>query len=180
MMRRILPYLLSLLTLLGISACIPQGNMGGGHDDGQEVVLHNPDELDDLDFSDSEPLAPKRNETETVKVKKNGQYTDKVRVAEYIHKYGHLPDNFITKREAQDLGWESSKGNLNKVAPGMSIGGDKFGNYEGQLPKAKGRKYYECDIDYKSGRRGAKRIIYSSDGLIFYTDDHYNSFTQLY
>ena len=113
-------------------------------------------------------------------VKENGTYTDKERVALYIHTYGHLPDNYITKAEAQKLGWDNTQGNLKKVAPGKSIGGDYFGNYEEQLPKAKKRKYYECDIDYKSGKRNAKRIIFSNDGLIFYTGDHYKTFQQLY
>lgn len=62
----------------------------------------------------------------------------------------------------------------------MSIGGDHFGNYEGQLPEAKGRSYKECDIDYEGGYRGGIRIIFSNDGLIYYTDDHYNTFTLLY
>ena len=113
-------------------------------------------------------------------VSENGTYTDKEHVALYIHTYGHLPDNYITKAEAQNLGWDNTQGNLKKVAPGKSIGGDYFGNYEGQLPKAKKRKYYECDIDYKSGKRNAKRIIFSNDGLIFYTSDHYKTFQQLY
>ena len=111
---------------------------------------------------------------------KNGSYTSKKDVALYIHTYGELPENFITKKEAEELGWDSYRGNLWDVAPGKSIGGSYFGNYEGLLPSKKGRKYYECDIDYNGGRRGAKRIIYSNDGLIFYTDDHYKSFEQLY
>jgi guanyl-specific ribonuclease Sa len=120
------------------------------------------------------------NDAGKIKVKEQGQYTDKERVALYIHTYGHLPDNYITKAEAQKLGWDNTLGNLKKVAPGKSIGGDRFGNYEGQLPKANKRKYFECDIDYKSGKRNAKRIVFSNDGLIFYTDDHYKTFQQLY
>lgn len=110
----------------------------------------------------------------------NGEYTSKEEVALYIHLYNHLPSNYITKSEAQDLGWDSSKGNLNKVAPGKSIGGDKFGNREGLLPKKEGRVYYECDIDYKKGSRNAKRIVFSNDGLIYYTEDHYESYELLY
>ena len=115
-----------------------------------------------------------------VSVDEDGTYTSKDEVAAYIHAYGHLPSNFITKKEAKALGWVSNQGNLGEVAPGKSIGGDYFGNYEGQLPEKKGRSYYECDIDSTGGYRGAKRIIYSSDGLIFYTEDHYNTFEQLY
>ncbi len=112
-------------------------------------------------------------------VKEEGEYTSAPEVAAYIHAYGHLPDNYITKKEAEELGWNG--GSLEPYAPGKSIGGDRFGNYEGLLPGKKGRKYYECDIDTPGkSTRGAKRIIYSDDGLIYYTDDHYASFSLLY
>lgn len=113
-------------------------------------------------------------------IREDGFYTGKEDVALYIHTFGHLPDNFLTKDEAEDLGWVSNKGNLWKVTDHMSIGGDYFGNYEKKLPQQKGRKYYECDINYNGGTRGAERIIFSNDGLIFYTEDHYNTFEQLY
>lgn len=111
--------------------------------------------------------------------KEEPTYTSMEDVALYIHENGHLPSNFLSKKEAQDLGWIASQGNLWEVAPGMSIGGDIFQNREGLLPEEKGRVYYECDIDYEGGKRGAKRIVYSNDGLIFYTDDHYNSFREI-
>lgn len=110
----------------------------------------------------------------------DGSYTTKEDVAEYIHTYGHLPSNFITKKEAKTLGWVNSEGNLDEVAPGMSIGGDYFGNYEGLLPEADDRDYYECDIDFDGTYRNAKRIVFSNDGLIYYTEDHYESFELLY
>lgn len=113
-------------------------------------------------------------------VTEDGTYTSKEEVAEYLHQFNHLPDNYITKREAQDLGWVASKGNLWKVAPGKSIGGDRFGNYEGLLPTASKRKYFECDIDFDGKYRNAKRIIFSNDGLIYYTEDHYETFELLY
>ena len=119
-------------------------------------------------------------QTDKKSIDEDGEYNDKNCVALYIHTFNKLPKNYITKSEAQKLGWDSMKGNLNKVAPGKSIGGDRFGNYEGQLPKAKGRQYYECDIDYKKGKRNAKRIIFSNDGLVFFTKDHYKTFEQLY
>lgn len=106
-------------------------------------------------------------------------YSDKEHVAAYLRAFGHLPPNYITKNEAEALGWENRLGNLWKVAPGMSIGGDRFGNYEGQLPTAKGRKYFECDIDFDGGHRNSKRIIFSNDGLIFYTEDHYTTFEEI-
>ncbi len=107
-------------------------------------------------------------------------YSDPYDVADYIHLYGELPPNFITKDEAKDWGWISSEGNLWEVAPGMSIGGDRFGNREKLLPEANGRRWYECDVNYEGGFRGAERILYSNDGLIYYTDDHYESFTAIY
>lgn len=109
----------------------------------------------------------------------NGTYTSKEEVSLYIHTYGELPDNYITKDEAYDLGWNNKKGNLWDVAEGKSIGGDEFGNYEGNLPEANGRQYYECDIDYEGGYRNSKRIIYSNDGLIYYTEDHYETFEEI-
>ena len=115
-----------------------------------------------------------------INVNEEDYYTSKEEVAVYIHQFGHLPDNFITKKEAKALGWVSSEGNLDDVAPGKSIGGDYFGNYEELLPVKKGRSYYECDIDFDGRYRGAKRIIFSNDGLIFYTEDHYESFEQLW
>ena len=117
---------------------------------------------------------------ETSPIDEDGSYTGKEEVALYIHTYGHLPSNFITKDEAELLGWESSEGNLDEVAPGKSIGGDRFGNYEELLPDENGRKYYECDINYDGGYRGSERIIYSNDGLIYYTNDHYETFEMLY
>ena len=113
-------------------------------------------------------------------VEEDQEYSDKEHVALYIHEFNHLPPNYISKQEAESLGWIASKGNLWKVAPGKSIGGSHFGNYEGQLPKKKGRKYYECDIDFNGKYRNAKRIIYSNDGLVYYTDDHYETFELLY
>lgn len=113
------------------------------------------------------------------KLDRNGSYTSRDDVALYIHQYGKLPGNFITKAEAQKLGW--SGGSLEKYAPGKSIGGNRFGNYEGKLPKKSGRTYTECDIDTRgASARGAKRIVFSNDGLIYYTNDHYNTFTLLY
>ncbi|MBO7407268.1 MAG: hypothetical protein J6V14_06515 [Clostridia bacterium] len=112
----------------------------------------------------------------------DGVYTSKNDVALYIHTYGKLPKNYITKTEAQNVyGW-SGNGNdkLENYAPGKTIGGDKFGNREGLLPKKSGRQYYECDIDTMGKVRGTKRIVYSNDGLIYYTEDHYESYTLLY
>ena len=112
-------------------------------------------------------------------VTEDGIYDSRDEVALYIHLYGHLPDNYITKNEAQALGWTG--GSLEPYAPGKCIGGGYFGNYEGLLPKKQGRTYTECDIDTMGARsRGSRRIVFSNDGLIYYTGDHYVSFTLLY
>lgn len=109
----------------------------------------------------------------------NGSYTTKEDVALYLHQFGHLPPNFITKKEAQALGW--SGGSLEPYAPGKCIGGSQFGNFEGLLPKAPGRYYTECDVNtLGKSKRGAERIVFSNDGLIFYSGDHYESFELLY
>ena len=108
----------------------------------------------------------------------DGSYTTKEDVCAYLLQYGHLPSNFITKKQAEALGWPG--GSLEPYAPGKCIGGDRFGNYEGKLPKAKGRTWTECDINTLGKRsRGAERIIFSNDGLIYYTGDHYDSFELL-
>lgn len=105
-------------------------------------------------------------------------YTTKEEVAAYIRAYGRPPDNYITKKEARALGWQG--GSVQAYAPGKSIGGDVFGNFEGLLPRKKGRVYYECDIDtLGAADRGAKRIVFSNDGLIFYSGDHYQTFEQV-
>lgn len=118
--------------------------------------------------------------SETPAIEEDGHYTSKDEVALYIHTYGRLPGNYIRKNDAMDLGWDASKGNLWDVTDEMSIGGDRFGNREGLLPDEGGRQWYEADIDYEGGYRNALRIVYSNDGLIYYTDDHYESFEKLY
>ena len=159
---RLLSLLLSLLLILGglsLTAC-------------SEILT---DALDlAVDLMEEEIVLP----TEGSPIDEDGWYTDKEHVALYLWTYHRLPDNFMTKAQARNLGWES--GSLEKYAPGCAIGGDRFGNYEGQLPEKKGRTWYECDTGYKGKKRGATRLLFSSDGLYYYTDDHYNTFTQMY
>lgn len=124
-------------------------------------------------------------EKDNIDVVETGNYTDKDHVSLYIITYHRLPSNYITKDEAKKMGWDSSKGNLWDVTDKKSIGGDVYRNYEELLPTIQNRIYYECDIDYVGGHRNGKRIIYASDfdmsvGCIYYTDDHYNSFSKLY
>ena len=134
---------------------------------------------EELPEEEPEPIPEPEPEPEEPAIDENGSYDDRDNVALYIYTYGKLPPNYISKADAQDLGWEG--GSVERYAPGKCIGGSKFGNYEGLLPKKSGRQYYECDIDTLGGSsRGAKRIVYSNDGLIYYTDDHYESFTLLY
>ncbi len=127
-----------------------------------------------------DPIHPMNDATAESRMDEAGRYSDPDDVAAYLHEYGKLPSNFITKREAAALGWKSSEGNLWEVTDQLSIGGDTFGNREGRLPSAAGRKWYECDVNYTGGYRGAERIVYSNDGLIYYTDDHYETFTLLF
>ena len=112
-------------------------------------------------------------------ISKDGWYDSMEEVAIYLTFFDKLPGNYITKREAQNLGWDNRKGNLWSVAEGCSIGGDRFGNYEGILPDQKGRKWTECDIDFDGGYRNGQRIVFSNDGLIYYTGDHYQTFDEV-
>ena len=113
-----------------------------------------------------------------VKISEDDIYDTKDEVALYIYTFHHLPDCYMTKKEARKRGW--SGGALNRTIKGKCIGGDGFGNFEGLLPET-GEDYYECDIDTMNAKsRGAKRIIYTLDGDVWYTEDHYESFEQLY
>lgn len=125
-----------------------------------------------------EPVESTTPAVEVPVLDENGSYTTMEDVALYIYTYHKLPKNFITKKQAQALGWPG--GNLEPYAPGKCIGGDRFGNYEELLPT--NHNYTECDIDTLGAKsRGAKRIVFSNDySLIYYTDDHYESFTLLY
>lgn len=125
------------------------------------------------------PVVPDEPPIQTEVLDEFGIYTTKEDVAQYLVTYNRLPDNFITKKQAESLGWTG--GGLDDYAPNKCIGGDYFGNYEELLPTEKGRKYYECDIDTLNKKsRGSKRIIFSNDGYIYYTADHYETFELLY
>ena len=117
--------------------------------------------------------------TNVVEISRDGEYTSKEDVAAYVRKFsGALPKNFITKNRARELGGQG--GPLEPYAPGKSIGGDRFGNYERRLPALNGGFYRECDIDTKGRPRGAKRLVFTSKGKrIYYTDDHYQTFKEV-
>ncbi len=185
--KKALPlFLLLALLLPAIAGCTSAGSTGMQGDtpavtaaDGQSSRDARADDAQ-VSGADAQKADPGHTGSDADKIEETGTYTSKEEVAAYLHTYGHLPDNFITKKQAKALGWVSSEGNLGEVAPGKSIGGDYFGNFEGNLPEKKGREYHECDIDSSGGYRGAKRIVFSNDGLIYYTEDHYKTFVLLY
>lgn len=172
-MKKLLALFLVICTLFSLTGCFTAVVL----DDLSEGI----GQAQEKDYSEKEAYEKKEEalKGDTSKLSENGTYTTVRDVARYIHEYGKLPANFITKNEARALGWEG--GSVEKYAPGKCIGGDRFGNYEELLPAKQGRTYKECDIDtLGKNSRGAKRIVFSNDGLIFYTDDHYESFVQLY
>ena len=118
--------------------------------------------------------------TEELLVEYGFDYYIPEEVALYLHAFAELPPNYITKDEAADIGWESREGNLWDVAYGYCIGGDRFYNREELLPEDGERIYYECDVNYFGGYRNGERLVFSDDGLVYYTSDHYNSFELLY
>lgn len=118
--------------------------------------------------------------TDEISVEWGYDYFTPEEVSLYLYAFGCLPPNYLTKDEAKDMGWVSSEGNLWEIGYGFCIGGDTFGNREGLLPNAKDRKWYECDVNYEGGFRGSERLVFSTDGLIYYTFDHYETFELLY
>ena len=157
-------------TRASVEDILPEETDTPAEDAGEPEETAAPEEEDAREICEL-PLA------DSTAINEYGAYSSPEKVAEYIHTYGKLPGNFITKNDARDLGWDNSRGNLWDVAPGKSIGGDRFGNYEGLLPEG---RYRECDVNYTGGYRGAERLIYGEDGSVWYTNDHYQSFTQLY
>ena len=180
MKEKILALLLA-VTALTVSGCGMDIGVIGGADGPTEVIVSGPgvSQPEETEPEEAEPETAAPEEAEPVQIDEDGTYNSVEDVSLYLYTYDHLPDNYITKNEARDLGWTG--GSVEQVAPGCAIGGDRFGNREGILPKAEGRQYYECDIDtIGETSRGAKRIVWSDDGLIYYTEDHYESFTLLY
>lgn len=94
----------------------------------------------------------------------------------YYAQHGELPSRYLTKEQAEALGWMQKRGNLDQIAPGAVIGGDIYQNDREKLPHAPGRVWYEADFDYYTGYRNSCRFLYSNDGLMFVTYDHYRTF----
>ena len=188
-MKKILALLLALVMVLGLFGCSELPEELGGLIESLPLLTE-PADTEPMETQPAEtlPIETEPVETEPVETEPeetealldpDGWYYSAEEVALYLVTYGELPSNFITKNEARDLGWEG--GSVQKYQDGAAIGGDKFGNREGILPKADGRQYYECDIDTDGeSSRGAKRIVFSNDGLIYYTEDHYETFILLY
>ena len=188
---RILALLLAALMLLGLTAC---GEEIAGlteevfSEPGIAVTAVLEETLDEPETSEAaetpdEPETPEAPEADTgtrdSAVTEGTYYYDLEHVVLYLDRYGVLPENYITKDEARELGWEG--GSVENYLDGAAIGGDRFGNREGLLPDAAGRSYTECDIDTDGQTsRGAKRLVFSNDGLYFYTEDHYETFDELY
>lgn len=107
------------------------------------------------------------------------QLTDANTVVRWLQQHHRLPDVYLTKSEARRQGWNPAKGNLCKVLPGRAIGGDRFSNREQRLPMQAGRQWYEADVNDDCGHRDTDRLLYSSDGLIYLTTDHYRSFKRV-
>lgn len=156
MRKKWLRWLLMPLLLLVLVAC--------------ETVA-TPDEMETTDAETAEVLE--------ASVVEGEYYSTPQEVVDYLDLYGDLPPNYLTKEEARELGWVAKEGNLWDIAPDATIGGDYFGNFEELLPEADDRDYFEADVNYEGGHRNAERVVFSNDGLYFYTDDHYESFVEM-
>ena len=201
MKRRTSGLLLSLLMLVSLTACGTDVEMNqGSHsavihgvygsssqlvdlpvqepEDGRDLPGNSQSALDGNEAQGNRPDG--KSDEGNASVEEDGWYSSKEEVALYIHLYGELPGNYVTKAEAEDAGWTG--GSVERwTGEGTALGGSYFGNYEGLLPKEQGRTYAECDVDtVGENSRGAKRIVFSNDGLVYYTEDHYESFELLY
>ena len=192
-MKRISSLLLSLMLLFSLAGCAEDTAIGiiGGADGPTSILVTGPDESNVIGEADgptsilvSTPCAPEEigvigGETFTIYLgapEEDGYYYDLENVVLYLECYGRLPDNYITKSEARELGWEG--GTPERYLEGAAIGGDRFGNREGLLPDG---NYTECDLNTDGAdSRGAERLVFSDEGDYYYTEDHYASFTEVW
>lgn len=181
-MKRISSLLLSLMLLFSLTAC------GGGSGELAGAVLDAAiDAAEQYGSSGSGSSQPSASEdigviggeefTIYLGAPEEGEYYyDLENVVLYLYCYGQLPDNYITKNEARDLGWEG--GTPERFLEGSAIGGDRFGNREGILPDG---NYTECDLNTDGkDSRGAERLVFSDDGRYYHTEDHYETFTEVW
>lgn len=119
-------------------------------------------------------------QTETLSNRDISVLTQQQKVADYLHQHQRLPAYYLRKNEARKQGWDPASGNLCNILPGRAIGGDHFSNRENVLPDQPGRRWFEADVNYQCGHRGSDRMLYSSDGLIYVTHDHYRHMEQIY
>lgn len=198
-MKRLLSIFIVLVMLFSLAACSEDdifnaldsskynsesisysGNESSFYTDINQPDWQNTQIIDTSTVDDSENTAESTNSYSSKDlINYNESYYDVENIVLYIYTYGKLPQNFITKSDARKLGWEG--GSVETYLSGAAIGGDKFSNREGLLPKSSARIYTECDIDTNGAEsRGAKRLVFSNDGLYFYTENHYESFVELY
>ena len=185
-MKRLTSLLLSLMLLFSLAGCANVGVIGGA--DGPTSII-----VDGGSSSGKSLFLPEvsNDSSSTIIGSADGPsyisdgpvegeyYYDLENVVLYLELYDTLPDNYITKKEAQALGW--SGGSVERYLEGAAIGGDRFGNREGILPKEEGRSYTECDLNTDGAdSRGAERLVFSNDGLYFHTEDHYETFTEVW
>ncbi len=97
----------------------------------------------------------------------------------WLKTYGKLPSYYVSAEQARSKGWSPKKGNFDKLFPNKMMKRGEYDNKDGHLPSAPGRIWYEADINYRHGFRGLPRIVYSNDGLIFVTYDHYATFIEI-
>ena len=173
-MKRILPLLLVFLLVISCVSCSLGDIIDITESKEPEISFET---VSIIEESDEEPSSEESGEEPGITVNKDGKYYDLEHVVAYLATYKSLPSNYITKTEAQELGWEG--GNVEKYKSGAVIGGDYYGNYSKTLPSNKGITYTECDIDTQNKSRGEKRLVYSSDWHFYYTDDHYETFREV-
>lgn len=175
---RTLKIVLVLLLIAGLVYVLKSCGVIGGHNDQDNndntEIEQIDDDYDDTDDYDEDGYdVDDEDDDEEGQIEADGEYTTAEDVALYIHTYHKLPSNYMTKDEAIEKGFYKKPKKY-----GIMIGGDHFGNYEELLPT--GEEYFECDVDYKGNGRGKNRLIYTTDGTVYHTTDHYESFTQIY
>jgi len=185
MSKNIIKYLLSLVLAFVLSC----GEVGGDFNSSPSQnanVSSSSSQSTDVNSSSSQNANVSSSSLQDIldAILETGIYTAKDSVATYIYLFHKLPSNYVNKATGQTLyenetGNTFSKWNFNPwTLLGVMIGGDIFYNNEGLLPSE--NSYRECDVDYHDSSRGTKRLIYTLNGIVYYTANHYESFTKIY